>query len=36
MWKIKGTVRYFISIFAITFVQIGVFIYTQKVIAGTK
>jgi Holliday junction DNA helicase RuvB len=35
MWKIKGTVRYFISIFAITFVQIGVFIYTQKVIAGT-
>lgn len=35
MWKTKGTVRYFISVFAITFVQIGVFIYTQKVIAGT-
>ena len=35
MWKIKGTVRYFISVFAITFVQIGVFIYTQKVIART-
>lgn len=35
MWKTKGTVRYFISVFAITFVQIGVFIYTQKVIART-
>lgn len=35
MWKIKGSVRYFISVFAITFVQFGVFIYTQKVIAGT-
>lgn len=35
MLKIKGTIRFFISVFAVTFVQIGVFIYTQKVIAGT-
>lgn len=36
MWKIKGTNRYFISVFATTFVQMGVFIYTQKVISSTS
>ncbi|HHX16038.1 MAG TPA: MFS transporter [Fibrobacter sp.] len=35
MWKTKGTIRYFISVFATTFVQIGAFIYAQKVIAST-
>ncbi|MCQ2063146.1 MAG: MFS transporter [Fibrobacter sp.] len=33
MWKIKGSVRYFLSILATTFVQMGVFIYAQKILS---
>ncbi len=36
MWKIKGTIRYFISMWAVTFVQMGVFIYIQKLIASSN
>ncbi|MCF0225252.1 MAG: MFS transporter [Fibrobacter sp.] len=35
MWKIKGALRYFLSILATTFVQLGVFIYAQKILAGS-
>ncbi|MCQ2055701.1 MAG: MFS transporter [Fibrobacter sp.] len=35
MWKTKGAVRYFLSILAITFVQMGVFIYAQKILSGS-
>ena len=35
MWKIKGTIRYFISMWAVTFVQMGVFIYIQQIISGS-
>lgn len=33
MWKIKGSVRYFLSILATAFVQMGVFIYAQKILS---
>ena len=29
MWKVKGSIRFFLSILATTFVQAGVFIYAQ-------
>ena len=35
MWKAKGSVRYFLSILATTFVQMGVFIYAQKILSGS-
>ena len=35
MWKTKGTIRYFLSILAMTFVQMGVFIYAQKILSGS-
>lgn len=35
MWKVKGAVRYFLSILATSFVQIGVFIYAQKILEGS-
>lgn len=35
MWKTKGAVRYFLSILAVTFVQMGVFIYAQKILSGS-
>ena len=35
MWKVKGATRYFLSILATTFVQLGVFIYAQKILAGS-
>ena len=35
MWKIKGSVRFFLSILAMTFVQMGVFIYAQKILSGS-
>ena len=35
MWKIKGAIRYFLSILAMTFVQMGVFIYAQKIVSGS-
>lgn len=35
MWKTKGAVRYFLSILAMTFVQMGVFIYAQKILSGS-
>ena len=35
MWKIKGAIRYFLSILAMTFVQMGVFIYAQKILSGS-
>ncbi len=35
MWKVKGATRYFLSILATTFVQFGVFIYAQKILAGS-
>ena len=35
MWKVKGSVRYFLSILATTFVQCGVFIYAQKILSGS-
>ena len=35
MWKVKGSVRYFLSILAMTFVQMGVFIYAQKILSGS-
>ena len=35
MWKTKGTIPYFISMFASTFVLMGHFIFTQMVIADT-
>ena len=35
MWKVKGSVRYFLSILATTFVQMGVFIYAQKILSGS-
>ena len=34
MWKVKGSIRYFLSILATTFVQCGVFIYAQKILSG--
>ena len=34
MWKTKGAIRYFLSILATTFVQMGVFLYAQKILAG--
>lgn len=36
MWKIKGTIRYFVSVWAMTFVQMGIFIYIQQLIAGSN
>ncbi len=36
MWKIKGTLRYFASVSAMTFVQMGIFIYIQQLIAGSN
>ncbi|MCQ2099597.1 acyl-[acyl-carrier-protein]-phospholipid O-acyltransferase / long-chain-fatty-acid--[acyl-carrier-protein] ligase [Fibrobacter sp. UWH9] len=35
MWKVKGSVRYFLSILATVFVQTGVFIYAQKILSGS-
>lgn len=35
MWKTKGAIRYFLSILATTFVQMGVFIYAQKILSGS-
>ena len=35
MWKTRGAVRYFLSILATTFVQMGVFIYAQKILSGS-
>ena len=35
MWKAKGATRYFLSILAMTFVQMGVFIYAQKILSGS-
>jgi len=35
MWKVKGATRYFLSILATTLVQMGVFIYAQKILAGS-
>lgn len=35
MWKIKGSIRYFLSILATAFVQMGVFIYAQKILSGS-
>ena len=35
MWKVKGSVRYFLSILATVFVQMGVFIYAQKILSGS-
>ncbi|MDR1759756.1 MAG: MFS transporter [Fibrobacter sp.] len=35
MWKTRGTIPYFISIFAATFVQMGHFVFTQKVLNST-
>ncbi|MCF0222845.1 MAG: MFS transporter, partial [Fibrobacter sp.] len=35
MWKVKGALRYFLSILAMTFVQAGVFIYAQKILSGS-
>lgn len=35
MWKTKGSIRYFLSVLAMTFVQIGVFIYAQKILSGS-
>ena len=35
MWKVKGAVRYFLSILATTFVQMGVFVYAQKILSGS-
>ena len=35
MWKVKGATRYFLSILATAFVQAGVFIYAQKILAGS-
>ena len=36
MWKTKGTVPYFLSVFAVTFVQMGCFVLTQKVFSATS
>jgi acyl-[acyl-carrier-protein]-phospholipid O-acyltransferase/long-chain-fatty-acid--[acyl-carrier-protein] ligase len=36
MWKIKGTIRYFFAMWMVTFVQMGVFIYIQQMIAGSN
>lgn len=35
MWKVKGSIRYFLSILATVFVQTGVFIYAQKILSGS-
>ncbi len=35
MWKTRGTTRYFLSILAMTFVQMGVFLYAQKILSGS-
>jgi acyl-[acyl-carrier-protein]-phospholipid O-acyltransferase/long-chain-fatty-acid--[acyl-carrier-protein] ligase len=35
MWKTKGTIPYFVSMFASTFVLMGHFIFTQKLISDT-
>ncbi len=35
MWKTKGAIRYFLSIVATAFVQMGVFIYAQKILSGS-
>ena len=35
MWKVKGSIRFFLSILATTFVQAGVFIYAQKILSGS-
>ena len=35
MWKVKGSVRFFLSILATAFVQAGVFIYAQKILSGS-
>jgi len=35
MWKVKGATRFFLSILATAFVQAGVFIYAQKILAGS-
>ncbi len=35
MWKTRGAFRYFMSILATTFVQMGVFIYAQKILSGS-
>ena len=35
MWKVKGAIRFFLSIFATAFVQAGVFIYAQKILSGS-
>ena len=35
MWKVKGSIRFFLSILATAFVQAGVFIYAQKILSGS-
>ena len=35
MWKVKGAVRFFLSVLATAFVQAGVFIYAQKILSGS-
>ena len=35
MWKVKGSIRYFLSILATVFVQMGVFTYAQKILSGS-
>ena len=35
MWKVKGAIRFFLSILATAFVQAGVFIYAQKILSGS-
>ena len=35
MWKYSGAIRFFLSILAVTFVQMGVFIYAQKILSGS-
>ena len=35
MWKTRGTTRYFLFFFAMTFVQMGVFLYAQKILSGS-
>ena len=35
MWKYRGAIRFFLSILAVTFVQMGVFIYAQKILSGS-
>ncbi len=35
MWKVKGAIRFFLSVLATVFVQAGVFIYAQKILSGS-